>query len=90
MDQYKLDLNSLLLAFASAVIEHYDLAATGFIGGERQKEIDRQTNEAAARMMRIRDRILTFHEKWPNYDEDRLKLLEEMKEKASTSNSPAL
>lgn len=88
--QYRLDLQSLLLAFASAVIEHYDLAATDFMGGEEEREVERQTNEAAARMMRIRDRILTLHEKWPNYYEDRLQLLNEIKEKTSTPLSPAL
>lgn len=88
-EQFKLDLNSLLLAFASAVIDHYDLAATDFVGGEEQADIDRQTNEAAARVMSIRDRILTFHEKWPNYFEDRLQLLNEIKEKTSAPPSPA-
>lgn len=87
--QYKLDLNSLLMAFASALIEHYDLSATAFMGGEEGRDIERQTNDAAARMIRIRDRILTLHEKWPDYYEDRLQLLNEIKEKTSTPLSPA-
>lgn len=88
--QYKLDLNSLLMAFASALIEHYDLSATAFMGGEEEKDIERRTNDAATRMISIRDRILTLHEKWPNYYEDRLQLLNEIKGKTSTSPSPAL
>lgn len=89
MDQYKLDLNSLLLAFESNIIALYDLQSAD---ADEDDFIDVNASiiKRKATVESIRQRILTFHEKWPNYDEDRLKLLEEMKEKASTSNSPAL
>lgn len=74
MDQFKLDLNSLLLAYESAVLEHFELASSPFEG-----QNEWQANSAKARVERIRHRILNFHEKWPNYDEDRRQLLMEAK-----------
>ena len=55
-----IQLNSLLLAYESAVLRHYELAATPFLGGEEQDLIDKATNEAAAAMIRIRKTIIQF------------------------------
>lgn len=54
------ELNSLLLAYESAVLRHYELAAAPFIGGDAQELIDKKTNEAAAAMIRIRKTIIQF------------------------------
>jgi hypothetical protein len=53
-------LNSLLLAYESAVLRHYELAAVPFFGGEEQDLIDKKVSDAAAAMVRIRKTIIQF------------------------------
>lgn len=80
MDQYKLDLNGLLLAYESKVIALYDLqradaSEDDFLDIDVEGSIIK--NKAA--IEKLRERILTFHEKWPNWDADRLELINQAK-----------
>lgn len=82
MDQYKLDLNGLLLAYESKVIALYDLQSSDDHEGI---DVEASIIKNKAAIEKLRERILTFHEKWPDWDADRLELINQAKEQLKTS-----
>lgn len=86
MDQYKLDLNGLLLVYESEVIALYDLQSADAREDDfLDIDVDGSIAKHKAKIERLRERILTFHEKWPDWDADRLELINQVKDQLRTT-----
>lgn len=60
--------NSLLLSYEMAVLRHFELEGTPFLGGDEQDLIDRKTAEAHRTVHRIRQTILDAIEEAVSHD----------------------